>query len=586
MHLVQPRYMRNGRSRAMLSPRRHYSKTFRGFMKQRSVQNINNCVEISQPNAITCMTFLPEKVVHSSLLLTGDTLGTVKLYNISNDCNTTIPTSQIELRSTSSINKICVSRNDSTEFCVASDDSTLYCYDIRSSDGNLRELRRYDGHISYITDCKHGGPNADFFLSSSIDSTVRLWHHTMRDCVFNLKVRSSVNSACFVPNEPYHIITASDGSTSEYTPRTVSANSRDLSASVVHLWDIRNHATYMSVIRQEPQTPSTAGSYFDYDSDSNENDLSFGFSSGWSSNSDSQSSTFSSQSSTNSKKREQMKPTATFHDVNQDTRRHYDQSFATYRQRFTGHHPSKRIYHVECDQITGRYLMTSGTDQQHKLWDIEGRNGICTYNVDHDPLNFTTQDDIFDAPILPAWNSEHQIMVCGSNQNGSVYIWHTDMRPELATETFGNYASKLTLFGSDVATVRAVALSDQCQYLAASDDRGNLKIVDLMGDYHEDVVQEKKKRVENPMIIARNNDDNDMIILDENYVNVSTDSVVCLEDLPAKKVNIKNSRKRQSVVEISDDSEDDRRKSKTVIRSRKNKSSKRRRLNESQKNKF
>jgi hypothetical protein len=163
---------------------------------------------------------------------------------------------------------------------------------------------------------------------------------------------------------------------------------------------------------------------------------------------------------------------------------------------------------------------------------------------------------------MPAWNQNLQMMACGSNQQGTVYMWRTDTRPDIATgaSAQGNYTSKVTLFGDGAQeggpVIRAIALSETGQYLAASNDRGNLKILDMMGDYNHEIIEPikkvVKKRVEDPIVVEETCT---VELLDQ-----SSDSVVFLEELPPKKTV-----KKRNVEE-------------TNVRSRKERPSKKRRV--------
>lgn len=76
---------------------------------------------------------------------------------------------------------------------------------------SLEIVRRFEGHSSFVTDIQCEKDLCRFYLSSSVDCTVRMWHKDVKDSVFILRTKGSVFSATFVPNDPLMIVTAGQG---------------------------------------------------------------------------------------------------------------------------------------------------------------------------------------------------------------------------------------------------------------------------------------------------------------------------------------------------------------------------------------
>lgn len=76
---------------------------------------------------------------------------------------------------------------------------------------SLETIRKFEGHSSFVTDIKCERELCRFYLSSSMDCSVRMWHKDMRDSVFILRTKGSNFAATFVPNDPLLLVTAGQG---------------------------------------------------------------------------------------------------------------------------------------------------------------------------------------------------------------------------------------------------------------------------------------------------------------------------------------------------------------------------------------
>lgn len=99
--------------------------------------------------------------------------------------------------------RICFD-DQSNEFIVGADDPKIKICKLTSS--SIEKIGNFDEHTSWILDTQID-PEKRYFLTSSLDCTVKLWNKNTKRSIFNFPLDQPTYACCFSPTDPFTILT-------------------------------------------------------------------------------------------------------------------------------------------------------------------------------------------------------------------------------------------------------------------------------------------------------------------------------------------------------------------------------------------
>ena len=388
---------------------------------------------------LSSLSFVPTGNSFCQQLVAGDKEGNIIVFSISEDLLVgyeraidMLPSVTCKIPSQTFINRMSTTRNG--KCWVACDDSTLYCIDL-NREGHVQ---RFEGHTSFLSDVKKNS-SEELILSSSLDTTAKIWNESCFHPIFSLNLKESVNSCCWLPNSNNMIYTTSN-------------------INSIKLWDLRKCSTYVCELIQKGNykdfQPAAVADYSSEDSD------------------DSYSGMFGSWNTPKKKvKRPKSEPVALYGDgVQCNTQEYFDPFSQTYQEPFFSHKPSENVFDIQCSNDHPSCLISSSLFS-NKIWSTTNHKGICSLTSSYKKYNADqTSNEI---AVIPAVHN--QVMVSGC-KNGNIYIWNSITRAE-NTSKRANYSYRIER--AHETGVRALCISSQGDMLASTDLLGNLSVVSM-----------------------------------------------------------------------------------------------------------
>ncbi|ELR14475.1 multiple WD domain, Gbeta repeat domain containing protein [Acanthamoeba castellanii str. Neff] len=362
----------------------------------------------------------------------------------------------------STINQVSCSAGQPGMAVTCSDDRVLRQWDLTrlsASSSSSSAVREYCGHGSFVNACDLD-PTAQFLASVlfafpfdgpvetgsggqavvSFDGTLRLWHQEVREAVFQLRTGQGATSVRFHPDDFRYLFTAGPGG--------------------VHLWDIRSHHTYVTMLHSSRDS----------------NDVAMEWAHMWE------------DKPPPPVPQALAPPTAAFAEPDiplltyaaatpAGVKRAFDRFSKRWVLPFRGHHPRSSVYSAAVTR-DGRHLITSATDGTHKLWDVPSGRGLATMDG-HSPAHATR----------PALSSDDRWLLCGSRE-GHLLVWRVfgpnepsvdpecdhgdEQQQQTAGAQGGNWERRVEK--RHAYPITALALPDDDTMVATADESGTIRI--------------------------------------------------------------------------------------------------------------
>lgn len=418
----------------------NYSKLILHRFKQNPIQSFAKFDSYS----IRSLDFLPQS---TDTFLYGNSQGKLSLVSCKQGKLQQVSFFNLPLNS---INSIATSI--SSEVVIAADNSSVFHFQL-TPHGTFTQLANWEGHMSHITDVKYFYNSfGNIFLSSSVDGYIRCWSNKMKHSVFDFKVGIYCHSVSFLSaDKPEEIVTSSTIQNGE---------------NKMYIWDIRNQRTFVQILQGSdsidyhtptPTTPSFLDPFAHIISDDSDDEDAYISYHKWS-------------RPKKAPKPELLKPLIELHGDSKTTRV-FDSKTKTYKTKFAGHVPSKRIYHIQsvalrsrnhqCSIYPKQQLLSCSTDQSMKLWDCCNTNEV-ERSFDHE----NRDDSITPKPCIFKWNPT---IICNTSPNGEIQFWNS--KSDYSAPFYSKFVTK-------EASLQCLALNDYDSMLVLGSHNGSIFVLD------------------------------------------------------------------------------------------------------------
>ncbi|KAF0980908.1 hypothetical protein FDP41_012696 [Naegleria fowleri] len=408
------------------------------------------------------------------VLVAGDAKGSIQLFSIGDYCHSggsnsskkviEKPCLKFSIPMRSFVNRICTTKSGAC--LVASDDSTLFFYDLcRQVTGSHHPTIKFEGHTNYLTDVKKN-TFENLFMSSSMDKTVKIWSPQTSKFVFSLNIKEYVNSCCWMPNSNHYMLTCSQKVIT--TP---------CSESCIKIWDLRKLSSHVCEIIQNGkfnELRSSASTYNDADSESEDSDDSF-----------SGSSLFGFWSATSKSRQSKQSAAITSFGgtLEVESSDYYDSTTQMYVEPFIPHRVSEKIFDIQFlddSHLLSTSPFCSKIWRIHELCGINGNNknelnsmnvtGLCT--LSHKYYSDYDDTSVQSCNVVPTIHLQTGHLVKGC-KDGNLYVWNFAIHtPNTNKRT--NFTTRIKPAHS--SAIRSVCFSNEGDLFASCDQLGHLNI--------------------------------------------------------------------------------------------------------------